>query len=344
MSTQTGSATAAVLAERQPRRVDPLELLSQYAAWIVLIILAAIFAAIQPGFLSAYNLLNIMRQVSITGIIAVGMTFVILTAGIDLSVGAIVAISGMTAAAVAKGARGLLAAGANDPGGIQVLWAALAAMGVGLLIGALQGGVIAKLGVPAFVVTLGGLTVWRGAALILSDGQPISNFSKDFTYWGKGSIGRLPVLVLIFLAFVLVAHIVLRYTQYGRWIYAVGGNPEAARLSGLPTTWLIWSVYVISGFCTGLAGFLLTSRLNSAQQTAGDNYELTAIAAVVIGGTSLFGGEGRVVGTLAGAMLIGVISNGMTVANLNPYYQYVALGVIIVIAVFFDRVMKRRRR
>ena len=344
MSTQTGSATAAVLAERRARRVDPLELLSQFGAWIVLIILIAIFATVEPRFLSEFNLLNVMRQISITGIIAVGMTFVILTAGIDLSVGAIVAMAGMTAAAVAKGARGLLAAGANDPGGIQVLWAALAAMGVGLLIGALQGGVIAKLGVPAFVVTLGGLTVWRGAALILSDGQPISNFSKDFTYWGKGAIGRVPVLVLIFLGFVLVAHIVLRYTQYGRWIYAVGGNPEAARLSGLPTTWLVWSVYVISGFCAGLAGFLLTSRLNSAEQVAGVNYELTAIAAVVIGGTSLFGGEGRVVGTLAGAMLIGVLSNGMTVANINPYYQYVALGLIIVVAVYFDRVMKRRRR
>jgi ribose/xylose/arabinose/galactoside ABC-type transport system permease subunit len=321
-----------------------LELLSQFGAWIVLVILVAIFAVLEPGFFSEFNLLNVMRQISITGIIAVGMTFVILTAGIDLSVGAIVACAGMVAAAVAKGARGLLAAGANDPGGIQVLWAALAAIGVGLAIGALQGGVIAKLGVPAFVVTLGGLTVWRGVALILSDGQPISNFSKDFTYWGKGSIGRIPVLVLIFLAFVLVAHIVLRYTQYGRWIYAVGGNPEAARLSGLPTTWLVWSVYVISGFCAGLGGFLLTSRLNSAEQVAGVNYELTAIAAVVIGGTSLFGGEGRVVGTLAGAMLIGVLSNGMTVANINPYYQYVATGLIVVLAVYLDRVMKRRRR
>ena len=344
MSTQTGSATAAVLAERRTRRLDPVEVLSQFGPWIVLVVLIAVFWRLEPGFLSEFNLLNVMRQISITGIVAVGMTFVILTAGIDLSVGAIVAMAGMTAAAVAKQARGLLAAGADDTGGVRVLWAALAAIAIGLVIGMLQGGVIAKLGVPAFVVTLGGLTVWRGAALILSEGQPISNFSDDFTYWGKGEIGPIPVLVLIFLGFVLVAHIVLRYTQYGRWIYAVGGNPEAARLSGLPTAWLIWSVYVISGFCAGLAGFLLTSRLDSAEQVAGVNYELTAIAAVVIGGTSLFGGEGRVVGTLAGAMLIGVLSNGMTVTNVNPYYQYVAIGLIIVFAVYFDRVIKLRRR
>jgi ribose/xylose/arabinose/galactoside ABC-type transport system permease subunit len=344
MSTQAGSAAAATLAERQARRVDPLVLLSQFGAWIILGILIAVFYYVEPRFLSERNVLNVMRQISITGIIAVGMTFVILTAGIDLSVGSIVAIAGMTAGAVAKGERGLLAAGAHDPGGVRVLWAALAAMGVGLVIGMLQGGVVARLGVPAFVVTLGGLTVWRGAALILSDGQPITGFSKDFTYWGKEEIGRIPVLVLIFLGFVLVAHVILRYTQYGRWIYAVGGNPEASRLSGLPTAWLVWSVYAISGFCAGLAGFLLTSRLNSAEQVAGVNYELTAIAAVVIGGTCLFGGEGRVVGTLAGAMLIGVLSNGLTVTNVNPYYQYIAIGLIVVFAVFFDRVMKSRRR
>jgi ribose/xylose/arabinose/galactoside ABC-type transport system permease subunit len=150
--------------------------------------------------------------------------------------------------------------------------------------------------------------------------------------------------VIIFLGFVLLGTIVLRYTQYGRWIYAVGGNPEAARLSGLNTTALTMSVYVISGFCAGLGGFLLTSRLSSAEQVAGQGYELTVIAAVVIGGTSLFGGEGRVTGTLVGAMLIGVLSNGLVLLNVSPYWQPIIIGLIVVFSVFFDQLVKRRRR
>jgi len=344
MSTRTGSAAVAPTTDREGRRVDPVDLLSQFGAWIVLAVLIAVFAILEPRFLTERNLLNVMRQVSIVGIIAVGMTFVILTAGIDLSVGAIVAVSGLVAAAIAKGARGTEALSATDPGGSRIVWAALAAITVGLVIGMLQGTVIARLGVPAFVVTLGGMTIWRGAALIFADGQPITRLSKDFTYLGKQSWLGIPIPVVVFLTFVVVAHVVLRYTQYGRWIYAVGGNPEASRLSGLPTAWLIWSVYVISGFCAGLGGFVLASRLGSAEQTAGEQYELQAIAAVVIGGTSLFGGEGRIAGTLAGVLLIGVLNNGLVVNNVNAYYQYVAVGSIVVFAVFFDQIFKRRRR
>jgi ribose/xylose/arabinose/galactoside ABC-type transport system permease subunit len=274
----------------------------------------------------------------------VGMTFVILTAGIDLSVGSVLAFAGIVCASAAKGTRDLLQGGVTDPGGIHVLYAVLAAIGVGLAVGLLQGTLIGRLGIPAFIVTLGGLGAWRGATLVWSDGQPISSFSSDFTFWGQGFIGPVPVPVVVFLAFVVVGHIVLKYTKYGRWIYAVGGNMEASRLSGLPTTPLIVSVYVISGFCAGVSAFLLTSRLNSAEQIAGQGYELDAIAAVVIGGTSLFGGRGGIIGTFIGAMLIGVLNNGLVVLGVPSYYQPIVIGGIIVLSVFVDQVAKARRR
>ena len=341
MSTQVVSGRAVA---RAPRLLDPVELLGRFAPLVFLLVLVVVLSILEPRFLTDRNLLNVMRQISFIGILAVGMTFVILTAGIDLSVGAILAFTGIVCASVAKGSRGLLQGGVTDPGGIQVLYAALAAIGLGLLIGLLQGTLIGKLGIPAFIVTLGGLGAWRGATLVWSEGQPISSFSDDFTRWGQGFVGRVPIPVIIFLAFVVVGHIVLKYTQYGRWIYALGGNPEASRLSGLNTTALTISVYVISGCCAGLAGFLLTSRLNSAEQVAGQNYELRAIAAVVIGGTSLFGGQGGVIGTLIGAVLIGVLDNGLVILKVSPYYQPIVIGAIIVLSVYVDQLAKKRRR
>jgi ribose/xylose/arabinose/galactoside ABC-type transport system permease subunit len=219
-----------------------------------------------------------------------------------------------------------------------------AAIGIGLVAGLLQGLGVSKLKVPAFVVTLGGMSVFRGAALLWSEGQPISAFRDQYKLLGQGFIGPVPIPVLIFATLALVGFIVLRYTRYGRRIYAVGGNQEAARLSGLNTTWLLTSVYIISGLCAGFAGFLLSSRLNSAEQVAGIGYELTVIAGVVIGGTSLFGGEGGIFGTVVGIVLIGVLSNGLTLLNVNPYWQQIAVGLIIVLAVFFDQWVKRRRR
>ncbi len=318
------------------------DLLGRLAPLIFLLVLVAILSVLEPGFRTERNLFNVMRQVSIIGILAVGMTFVILTAGIDLSVGSLLAFCGMGCAVVARGSRSLLEG--NDPGGIRVLWAALAAMALGLLLGLFQGTLVGYLNIPAFVVTLGGLGAWRGATLLLSDGQPISGFSDDFKWWGQGFVGRVPVPVIVFVGFVIVAFIILRYTQYGRWIYALGGNQEAARLSGLNTTALVISVYGIMGFCAGVAGFLLTSRLNSAEQVAGQGYELQAIAAVVIGGTSLFGGEGGVIGTFIGAMLIGVLNNGLVILNVSPYWQPIVVGAVVVLSVFVDQFAKRRRR
>ncbi|MBE0705030.1 MAG: ABC transporter permease, partial [Afipia sp.] len=227
---------------------------------------------------------------------------------------------------------------------------------VGTLIGLIQGWVITRMGIPAFVVTLGGLTIWRGATLILSNGGPISGFTEDYRYWGQGIIELpfltpvrglpigIPIPVIIFLGFAILAHIVLRYTQYGRHIYAVGGNPEAARLSGLNVQLLTISVYVIVGFFAGLAGFMLSARLNSSEAVAGMGYELTVIAAVVIGGTSLFGGEGGIAGTVTGALLIGVLINGLALLNVQSYVQQIIVGVIIILAVAFDRFIKSRQQ
>jgi ribose/xylose/arabinose/galactoside ABC-type transport system permease subunit len=337
------SSPTATQSMRRP--VNMVELLGRFAPVIFLLTIVIVLSILESGFRTERNMWNVIRQVSFIGILAVGMTFVILTAGIDLSVGSMLAFTGIVCASAAKGARGLIAGGTKDEGGIHVLYAVLAAIGVGLLIGAIHGFLIGYADIPAFIVTLGGLGIWRGATLVLSDGQPISSFSKDFTYWGKGYVfEKIPVPVLFFLAFVVVAHIVLKYTKYGRWIYALGGNPEAARLSGLNSKALTMSVYVISGFCAGVAAFLLTSRLNSAEQVAGQSYELQAIAAVVIGGTSLFGGEGGVLGTLIGALLIGVLNNGLVIMGVNSYYQPIVIGMIIVFSVYLDQFVKRRRR
>jgi ribose/xylose/arabinose/galactoside ABC-type transport system permease subunit len=334
----------AVANERKKSNIDVVSILGHFAPLIFLAILVVVLSILRPNFLSAFNIFNVLRQISFIGILAVGMTFVILTAGIDLSVGSMLAFAGIVCATVAKGSRSLLEGGVTDPGGFRVLLAALAAIAVGLLIGLLQGTLTARAGIPAFIVTLGGLGAWRGATLLWTDGQPISSFSDDFKFWGQGFVGPLPVPVIFFLAMVVIGQIVLKYTQYGRWIYALGGTPEASRLSGLNVKALITSVYVISGFCAGLAGFLLTSRLNSAEQVAGQGYELQSIAAVVIGGTSLFGGQGGMIGTLIGAMLIGVLNNGLVILNVSPYYQQIVIGAIIVLSVYIDQLAKQRSR
>jgi inositol transport system permease protein len=328
----------------EPKTFDLFDFLARFAPTIFLIALMAIFAVAEPRFLSSINLFNVMRQVSITGLLALSMTFVILTAGIDLSVGSLLAFSGLVAAAVAKG--GLASRFTVGASGVGYGWgfAALAAIVVGLLCGYVQGVAVTRLKVPPFVVTLGGMSAFRGAALLFSGGGPISGFEPSFTWWGQGKIGPVPVPVIIFLAFAVLAHITLRYTRYGRQVYAVGGNPEAARLSGLNVNRIIASVYVISGFFCGLASFVLAARLNSAEAVAGTGYELTVIASVVIGGTSLFGGSGTILGTVVGTILIGVLLNGLILMDVSSYIQQIIIGIIIVLAVAFDTFAKSRRR
>ncbi|MDZ4769082.1 MAG: ABC transporter permease [Chloroflexota bacterium] len=338
---------ASPLAAAPARRIDPVRLLGQFAPVIFLIVLVLFFTSRNERFLLPLNLWNIMRQVSITGLIAIGMTFVILTAGIDLSVGSLLALSGLICADIYKGGAFFTRLTGLDVSGLggNVALAAAIAVLIGVIGGLLQGVSITRLGVPAFVVTLGGLSVFRGAALQYSNGGPISTFDPAYNFWGQGKVfGDVPVPVILFLAFALLAHIILRYTRYGRHVYAVGGNPEAARLSGLPVRRLILSVYIIVGFFAGLGGFVLSSRLNSSEAVAGIGYELTVIASVVIGGTSLFGGRGSVLGTVIGSVLIGVLNNGLVLMNVSSYIQQIVIGVIIVLAVAFDQFIKAQQK
>jgi inositol transport system permease protein len=323
---------------------DAFGVLARFAPLIFLLVLMAVFAIMEPRFLSSINLFNVMRQVSITGLLAIGMTFVILTAGIDLSIGSLLAFAGLVAAAVAKGGMQDRFTVGEDAIGYGWQLAALAAIAIGLVGGLLQGVAITRLKVPPFVVTLGGMSVFRGAALLFAAGGPISGFDKAFTWWGQGKIGPVPVPVIIFLVAALLAHIVLRYMRFGRRVYAVGGNPEAARLSGLNVDAVICTVYIIMGFFCGLGAFVLAARLNSAEAVAGTGYELTVIASVVIGGTSLFGGVGSIFGTVIGTILIGVLLNGLVLMNVSSYIQQIIIGVIIVLAVAFDTFAKSRRR
>ncbi len=319
-------------------------ILARFAPFIFLVVLVVVFATLEPRFLNTTNLFNVMRQISITGLISLGMTFVILTGGIDLSVGSLLALAGIVAAAVSKGSTGnTLSLDAAAAVGHPWYIAMLTAVAVGFVGGLLQGLAITRALVPPFVVTLGGLSVFRGLTLWFSGGGPISGFDHGFRWWGQGTIGPVPVPVALFAATAIVCHIVLRHTRYGRNVFAVGGNAEAAHLSGVNVKRTVLSAYVVVGALAGLAGFVLSARLNAAEAVAGVGYELTVIAAVVIGGTSLFGGVGSIGGTVIGAMLIGVLVNGLVMSDVSSYIQQIIIGLIIIAAVGFDRLIKQGR-
>ncbi|WP_395021693.1 ABC transporter permease [Dongia sp.] len=347
--TDAATKSSAELPRSRASRIIPL--LSRYAPLVCLVLLVIVFSLLTDGrFLKPLNLFNVMLQISIVGLIAVGMTFVILTAGIDLSVGSLVAVAGLTAALIAKGSAATsFSLDAAEAAGYGWFAAMMGAIAVGLLGGAIQGVSITKLKVPPFVVTLGGLSIFRGIALMISGSGPISGFDDAYRWWGQGRIGldwaglRVPIPVIIFLGIAAIAFVVLRYTRYGRQVYAVGGNREAARLAGVNVERVLLSVYLIIGFLSGLAGFVLSARLNSAEAVAGMGYELNVIAAVVIGGTSLFGGVGTILGTVIGSILIGVLNNGLVLMNVNPYVQQITIGLILVAVVAFDQFAKSRR-
>lgn len=319
-------------------RKNFLYYLGIFSPLIFLILLILIFSSLHPRFLHPLNIFNVMRQISITGLIALGMTFVIIVRGIDLSVGSLIALCGLVGAVIAKG--GLVerfSVGVGTELANPWYWALAGSVLIGLLAGTVNGVCITKLKVPAFVVTLGGLSAYRGTALLVSDGGPISGFNEAYRWIGQGKIGMVPIPVIIFLVFIVLCHIVLKYTVYGRYIYSVGGNPEAARLSGINIDLIIISTYIITGFLVGLAAFILSARLNSAEAVAGMGYELNVIAVVVVGGTSLFGGRGNILGTIIGAMLFGVLQNGLVLLNVSSYIQQIIIGIILILAVTFDK-------
>lgn len=326
----------------EARQFDALGTFAKFAPLIFLIVLIIGFGLANERFLSLRNISNILTEVSIFGLLSIGMTFVILTAGIDLSVGATLAMASIVAAYIATG--GTYEGFASAEAATSIWWGIpfLAALLVGLLAGFVQGATTAWINVPPFVVTLGGMSVFRGITLLVGGGGPISGFDPGFRWWGRGDIFGIPVPLVLFATFGVLAWIILQYTRYGRNIFAVGANPEAARLSGINVKFIIASVYTITGMFAGLAGFVLAARLNSAEAIAGISYELRVIASVVIGGTSLFGGVGSIAGTAIGALLIGVLINGLVMLNVQTFWQQIVIGIIIVLAVAFDTYAKSR--
>lgn len=292
-----------------------------------LVILCVVLTGLSDRFLTMDNLLNVTRQVSINAVISVGMTLVILTGGIDLSVGSILAFAGSITA-------GLLS------GGQLLIPAIIIGVVAGAFIGMINGALITRAGIPPFIATLGTMTAARGFTLVYTDGRPITGMEEAFRFLGGGYIAGIPVPVIIMAIIFLLAHIMLTRTKFGRYVYAIGGNEEAARLSGIGTKKVLLSVYTLAGLLAGFSGVIMASRLNSAQPTAGAGFELDAIAAVVLGGTSLSGGVGTVGGTLIGAMIIGVLDNGLNLLNVSSFYQQVAKGVVILLAVYVDKKRK----
>lgn len=322
-------------APRTRRGLDAVGFLEKYGTLLFLLALVAVFALLNQRFLSPRNITNILTEVSIFGIIAVGMTYVILTGGVDLAVGSLLAFASMCGAVAVHRLGGDFT--------LSWLVAISIACVVGTAAGYVHGKAVTLLAVPPFIVTLGGMTIWRGATLILNDGGPLSGFDEGYRWWGRGTVLGVPVPILVFGVVAVAGYVLQRYTRYGRQVYAVGGNPEAARLTGIDVKRVLVSVYVMVGFLAGLSGFLLSARLGSSEAVAGVTYELRVIASVVIGGTSLFGGLGGVGGTIIGALLIGVLSNGLVMMNVSPYYQQVIIGAIIILAVAFDTYAKTRR-
>ncbi|MFQ3871504.1 ABC transporter permease [Staphylococcus parequorum] len=300
--------------------------LEKIIPFIGLILLVIIISALNSAFLEPSNLFNLLRQVSINGLIAFGMTFVILTGGIDLSVGSTLALSSAMVAILMVS-------------GVDSMIALLLGCIFGAVLGAINGLLITLGKMAPFIATLATMTVFRGLTLVITDGNPITNLNGSYAFqlFGRGYFLGIPVpAVTMFVTFIIL-YILLHKTVFGRQTYAMGGNEKAAFISGIKVNKLKIMIYSLAGLMSAMAGAILTSRLNSAQPTAGMSYELDAIAAVVLGGTSLTGGKGRILGTLIGVLIIGVLNNGLNLLGVSSFYQQVVKGVVIIIAVLIDR-------
>ena len=300
---------------------------------IGLIIFSVIISILNPRFLTMGNLLNVFRQTSINAIIAAGMTFVILSAGIDLSVGSILGFSG------AVGAK-MLASGYN-------IWLSLlVAIVIGAVAGIVNGIIITRGKVQPFIATLAIMILLRGATMVFTSGRPIpvsgEHISGVFRWIGTGVVLGIPVPIAIMIIVFIVCYYILNHTQYGRHLYAVGGNEEASLLSGVNTAKIKILAYIASGILAAIAGIIVTSRLSSAQPTSGEGYELDAIAAVVLGGTSLVGGQGTIIGTIIGALIIGILNNALNLMDVQSYYQMIAKAIVIIVAVLLDKKEKTK--
>ncbi len=314
---------------------NPLELLQRFSVLFILIALCLVLALLSDRFLTHSNLLNVALQTSLVALLAFGMSFTILTAGIDLSVGSVMAFCGA------------LVAGLMVRQGLNTYLAMGLALAMGCLLGAVSGLLIVVGNIPPFVATLAMMASARGLTLVYTQGKPIAGLGQDFVFWGTGYVGPIPVPVIVMVVVFAVSYIVLTRTRFGLYVYAIGGNEETARLAGISTKRVKVAVYVLSGFTAALAGIIMTARLWSAQPKMGTGWELDAIAAPVLGGTSLFGGVGSVGGTIVGAFIMGVLSNGLNLVEspiITPYTRQMIKGVVFILAVILDIYTKRRGR
>lgn len=309
----------------EKKQKDIKGFVARYGVIFGLVIIMVFFTVMKAKFLTLDNMMNMLRQTSINGLLAIGMTFVVLTGGIDLSVGSVVGASGMFAALVARAETGMP-------------WYAALLVGllVGLVLGTVNGIFISYLRVPAFIATLGMLSIARGVTFMASDAKPVPGLSQKFLKIGGGSLGMIPIPIIILIAVLILCYIVLYKTRYGRYVFATGGNAVSARVSGINVKMITCSVYMISGVLAGLSGVILTSRVTSGLAQSGDGYEVDAIAAAVIGGNSLTGGRGRLWGTIIGFLIMGVMNNGLDMMAVSSYWQLVIKGIIIIGAVMLD--------
>lgn len=300
-------------------------IISKMGPLIALLILVVVITVLNPNFISVNNLLNLLRQVSINGLIAFGMTFVIMTGGIDLSVGSVLALSSAFTAS-------LMVSGLNEY--IAILIGLLS----GVLLGGLNGVLISKGNLAPFIATLATMTVYRGATLVFTGGNPITVSNQEFfSFLGRGYLLSIPTPVIIYFLCFVILYVVLHKTVFGRKTYSIGGNEKASLISGVNVDAMKIKIYAISGLMASIAGIIQASRLSSAQPTAGESFEIDAIAAVVLGGTSMSGGRGRLTGTVIGALIIGTISNGLNLLGVSSFYQNIAKGLVIILAMLVDR-------
>lgn len=304
---------------------------SRYGIYIALALIVVVLSLLSNSFLTIGNILTVLRQSSIIGLISIGMTFVIITGGIDLSVGAIVSIVAVTACSFAH------------PNTYPLIVPVLIGLGVGLACGIINGLIISYGRIAPFLVTLGMLSSARGAAFVISKGKPVTNLDKYYNLIGGGKVLSIPIPVWILFIVAAIGIFILSSTKFGRHVYALGGNEQAARLSGVKTDTIKVAVYSISGLLAGLSGIVLSSRVMTGNAVDGQGYELDAIAAVVIGGTSLVGGIGGIAGTIVGVLIIGVISNGLDILFISYHYQQIIKGLIILVAVILDRINASKR-
>jgi len=313
---------------------------SKYGIFLIFAVMILAASILSPAFLSSTNLINIVRQMSIVGLIALGVTGVIVSAGIDLSSGSVVGLTAVVAASMAQDPE---YSAAFYPGlHLPLIVPVLAACVVGALVGLINGSLVAKARIPPFIATLGTYTAIRGVANLYTGGRPISNLTDEYNFIGQGDVFGLPVPIIILVVMATVTHILYAHTKFGKYIYAIGGNEQAARVSGINASRYKMLIYVYASFLAGLAGLVVSSRIGSGQPGLGVGYELDAIAAAVIGGTSLSaGGIGTVAGTIVGALIIGVLNNTLDLMNVSAFWQQIVKGCIIVGAVILDQLKHR---